>query len=207
MNNHFNHISATEKLKAETLRKAKRQNWAMLSSIAAILVVFVGVSVFFLSPQSKNKASDINLYNNENSDLSTPESITIYEDEKFSDSASDILTEKPVPTPIVEAHAPTTTPKPILPEAGVPTVQATGCPTNYDEVINENTKTMYVNAENITAYDYASTEAPIKFSLKKGQQVTAVVNSQHIWAYVSYEENGVFKYGFVLEEYLSMEKP
>lgn len=207
MNNHFNHISVTDELKAKTLKKAKRQNWAMLSSIAAILVVFIGISIFFLSPESKNEASDMNLYNDKNSGLSAPENIIINEDEKFSDSASDILAEKPLSTPIVEAPFPTTTPKPILPEAGAPAIQATGCPTNYDEVIKENTKIMYVNVQSVPVYDYASTEAPIKFSLKKGQQVTAVVNFQHIWAYVSYEEDGVYKYGFVLEENLSMETP
>lgn len=55
MNNHFNHISATEKLKAKTLKKAKRINWSVISSVAAILVVVMGVSLFI-----PEKSNDVN---------------------------------------------------------------------------------------------------------------------------------------------------
>ena len=59
MNNIFEHITADEKLKAETLKKAKANRtvkWKTLSVIAAALVVMISVSALFI-PMGKN-ASD-----------------------------------------------------------------------------------------------------------------------------------------------------
>ncbi len=270
MNNHFDHISATEKLKAETLKNAKRKNWAMFSSVAAILVVFVGVSIFFLSPEQKKEENDMSLYNNamEGSILPTPapESFVNKGEENDLEDyfASDIIfdnsfhydgalepttpivleTEKPSPTGINEEPSntlppapeepettpsvfetepvPTTlppapeepettpivcaTPSPIPPSDGL-SVQVTERPADYDDFIAANRFTMYVIADDVNAYDRASTDAPVKFTIPKGSQVIADRNFQRKWAYVHYEENGVMKYGFVLEENLSEVQP
>ena len=247
MNNHFDHISATEKLKAETLKNAKRKNWAMLSSVAAILVVFVGISIFFLSPEQKKEANDMSLYNNamDGSILPTPapESFVNKGEENDLEDyfASDIIfdnsfhydgalepttpivlaTEKPSPTGINEEPSNTlppapeepettpfvcATPSPIPPSDGL-SVQVTERPADYDDFIAANRFTMYVIADDVNAYDRASTDAPVKFTIPKGSQVIADRNFQRKWAYVHYEENGVMKYGFVLEENLSEVQP
>ncbi len=60
MNNIFEHITADDELKAETLKKAKENKkikWKALSVIAAALVVTVSVSAFFI-PRGKNSAGD-----------------------------------------------------------------------------------------------------------------------------------------------------
>ena len=61
MNNDFNHISASNELKAETLKKAKSIKpirWRAMSAIAAALVVTIGVSAFAISKGDYKNLAD-----------------------------------------------------------------------------------------------------------------------------------------------------
>lgn len=264
MNNHFNHISATEKLKAKTLKKAKSINWGAISSIAAILVVMIGVSAFIaphiINAQKNSSMPENNLYSSiyENSvndeifsDKTNSENFIKGEaydtddsgeniSSSFPNTAGDIVAQPPLITntptstaPPVKEPSATSTPtitKPIVTDIPIPvttpsptetpkptttpyisdgglSAQVTERPANYDELIAANRETMYITADNVAAHDRASTDAPIKFTIPKGAQVIADRNFKRIWAYVHYEEDGIKKYGFVLEEYLSTEKP
>lgn len=256
MNNHFNHISLSEKLKAKTLKKAKSINWVAIYSIAAALVVTVGISAFALphvfNGQKNGAAPENNLYaSNYENDMNQEASDIVNKGNdgyQILDEADDIpegaviLTDAPnpqTPAPDIKMHNVTNTPEvtkspvtgsPIavttpdtifedIPETTSPpsstpvdgykppVASTTSRPDNYDETINANRETMYVTADNVAAHDRASTDAPVKFTIPKGAQVIADRNFQRIWAYVHYEENGVTKYGFVLEEYLSTAKP
>ena len=253
MNNHFNHISATEKLKAETLKKAKRINFTVISSIAAIFVVLIGVSAFYVSGIANNQEPNYapELYNDSINSESFVSSDTIADDanEKYESfyyaqlsptpkitlllpTATPVINTTnttvitPTATPVInttnttvitpsappvlttKAPSPTLTPMPTTaPQGDGLTAQVTERPANYDETIAANRETMYITADNVAAHDRASTDAPVKFTIPKGAQVIADRNFKRIWAYVHYEEDGIKKYGFVLEEYLSTEKP
>ena len=223
MDNHFKHISASDKLKAETLKKAKHINWVLLPSIAAILVIMIGVSTFFI-PEKTNDVNNAPENSLDNDTVKGESIVILEEDVKVGEGSVDYTTDisrgdeekpsatsTPITKPIVTGiPIPVTTPSPTetpyISDGGL-SAQVTERPAVYDEFIEANRETMYIIADNVAAHDRASTDAPIKFTIPKGAQVIADRNFKRIWAYVHYEENGVKKYGFVLEEYLSTEKP
>ena len=91
MNNHFKHISPSEELKNETLKKAKRVNWSAISSIAAILVVVIGVSLF-IPEKSKdvNNAPENSLYTDT---LKSESSVIFEEDAEVGEGSFDYATD------------------------------------------------------------------------------------------------------------------
>lgn len=92
MDNHFKHISADEKLKAETLKKAKRINWPVIYSVAAILVVVMGVSFFIPRVNDSNNAPEKSLYSDtlKGESYNSTEDFLVEEDVFTGEAAEDI---------------------------------------------------------------------------------------------------------------------
>ncbi len=127
MNNHFNHISASKKLKAETLKNAKQKNWWVIPYIAAILVVLIGISVLFIPTNNKND------YKN-TADVAIPpqkeDGIFFFSDVAASSVVSDNITPGSTetvlltPTPFAQVVQPTA-----VPETTKPPTAPTKAPT------------------------------------------------------------------------------